>query len=68
MSKNTVFASTIIDSLLTSVSSNTNSFAELRDYHTKITPINNSIGTEKSTIQMNISTDNQVLMNTNPEY
>ena len=61
MSKNTIFLSTIIASLLTSVSSNTNSFAEPIDYQTKITPISNSIGIKKSAIQMNISVENQLL-------
>ncbi len=58
MSKNNIFLSTIIDSLFISVSSNTNSFAEQIGYQTKIIPISNSIGIEKSNIQMNISADN----------
>ncbi len=58
MSKNTIFVSTIIASLLITRFSNTNSFAESVDYQTKITPISNSIGIKKSTIQMNISADN----------
>ncbi len=57
MSKNTIFVSTIIASLLTSVSSNTNSFAESIDYKTKITPISNSTGIEKSTIYIDISAE-----------
>ena len=59
MSKNTIFLSTIIASLLIGVSFNTNSFTEPIDYQTKIITISNSIGIEKSTIQMNISVDNR---------
>ncbi len=58
MSKNTIFVSTIIASLLITRFSNTNSFAKPIDYKNKITPISNSIGIKKSTIQMNISADN----------
>ena len=57
MSKNTIFLSTIIASLLIGVSFNTNSLTEPIDYQTKIITISNSIGIEKSTIQMNISVD-----------
>lgn len=59
MSKNIIFAS-IIASLLISGFSFTNSFAESIDYQTEIIPINDSIGIEKSTIQMNIPKDNQI--------
>ncbi len=47
MSKNIIFASIIIASLLITVFSNTNSFAEPIDYQTEIVPISNSIGIEK---------------------
>ncbi len=58
MSKNLIFASIITTSLLITRFSNTNLFAEPIDYQTEITTIGNSLGIEKSTIQMNISADN----------
>ena len=39
---------------------NTNSFAEPIESQTEITPINNFIGIEKSTLQMFISNDNKL--------
>jgi len=54
ISKNLIFSSIIVASLLITEFSNTNLFAELIDYQTKIIPICNSIGIEKSIIQMNI--------------
>ena len=60
MSKNIIFASIIATGLLISGFSFTNSFAESIDYQTEIIPITNSIGIEKSTIQMNIPKDNQI--------
>ena len=58
MSKNLIFASIIISSLLINKFSNTNLFTESIDYQTEIIPINNSIGIKKPNIQMNISTEN----------
>jgi len=52
-----VFVSNNIDGLLTSISSNTNSFIEPIDYQLKIIPIRNSTEIEKSTIYMNISAE-----------
>jgi len=60
MSKNLIFPSIIISSLLITRFSNTNLFAESIDYQTEIIPINNSIEIKKSTIQMNISAENQL--------
>jgi len=60
MSKNIIFASIIITSLLITVFSTTNSFAESIDYQTEIIPISNSIGIEESIIQMNIHTNNHL--------
>ena len=60
MSKNIIFASIIAASLLISGFSFTESFAESIDYQTEIIPITNSIGIEKSTIQMSIPKDNQI--------
>lgn len=60
MSKNILFASIIALVLSTSVISNTNSFAEPIDSTTEITPINNSMGVEKTTLQMYISKDNKL--------
>ncbi len=50
MSKNTIFVSTIIASLLITRFFNTNLFAKLIDYQTEIITISNSIGIIKSTI------------------
>ena len=60
MSKNILFASVIAVSLLTITFSNSNVFGEPIDHQTEIIPISNSMGIEKSIIQMNIPTDNQL--------
>ena len=60
MSKNLIFSSIITASLLILGFSNVNSFAESIDHQTEIIPINNSIGIEKSILEMNISTDNKL--------
>ena len=60
MSKNIMFASIIASILFTTVISNTNSFAEPIESQTEITPINNSMGIEKTTLQMYISKDNKL--------
>ena len=61
MSKNILFANIVVASLLVIGFSTTNSFAEESvDYQTEIIPINNSIGIEKSIIQMNIPENNQL--------
>ena len=46
--------------LFTTVLTNPNSFAAPINSHTEITPINNSIGLEKTTIQMHISENNKL--------
>lgn len=60
MSKNIIYASIITSILLSGIISNTNSFAESIDSTTEVTPINNSIGIEKTTLQMYISKDNKL--------
>lgn len=60
MSKNIIFASLVASILFTTVISNTNSFAESIESQTEITPINNSMGIEKTTLQMSISKDNKL--------
>ena len=60
MSKNIMFASLIASILFTTVISNANSFAEPIESQTEITPINNSMGIEKTTLQMYISKDNKL--------
>ena len=60
MSKNIMFASLIASILFTTVISNANSFAEPIESQTEITPINNSMGIEKTTLQMSISKDNKL--------
>jgi hypothetical protein len=60
MSKNIMFASLVASILFTTVISNTNSFAEPIESQTEITPINNSMGIEKTTLQMSISKDNKL--------
>ena len=60
MSKNIMFASLIISILFTTVISNANSFAESIESQTEITPISNSMGMEKTTLQMSISKDNKL--------
>jgi hypothetical protein len=60
MFRNIIFASVITSILFTTVLANTNSFAEPIESQTQITPINNSIGIEKTTLQMHISKDNKL--------
>ncbi len=60
MSKNIMFASIIASILFTTIISNTNSFAEPIESQTEITPINNSMGIEKTTLQMYIPKDNKL--------
>ena len=60
MSKNIMFASLVASILFTTVISNANSFAEPIESQTEITPINNSMGIEKTTLQMSISKDNKL--------
>ena len=58
MSKTVLFSSIIAVSLLIGGFSNTNSFADPINFQNEIIPINNSIGIEKSIIQMNIPKEN----------
>jgi len=60
MSTNIMFASIIASILFTTVISNANSFAEPIESQTEITPINNSMGIEKTTLQMSVSKDNKL--------
>ena len=60
ISKNIVFTSIIASILFTTVIANANSFAESIESQTEITPINNSMGIEKTTLQMHISKDNKL--------
>lgn len=60
MSKNIMFTSLIASILFTTVIANTNSFAEPIESQTEITPINNSMGIEKTTLHMYISNDNKL--------
>lgn len=60
MSKNIMFSSIIASILFTTVIANTNSFAEPIESQTEITPINNSMGIEKTTLHMYISKDNKL--------
>lgn len=60
MSRNVIFASLIASILLTTVITNTNSFAEPIESQTEITPINNSMGIEKTTLHMYVSKDNKL--------
>jgi len=60
ISKNIMFTSIIASILFTTVIANANSFAEPIESQTEITPINNSIGIEKTTLQMYISKDNKL--------
>lgn len=60
ISKNIMFASIVATILFTTVISNANSFAEPIESQTEITPINNSMGIEKTTLQMSISKDNKL--------
>ena len=58
MSKIVLFSSILAVSLLIGGFSNTNSFADPINFQNEIIPINNSIGIEKSIIQMNIPKEN----------
>lgn len=60
MSKNIIFASIITSIIFTAVLSTNISFAEPVNSQTEITPINNTIGLEKTTIQMHISENNKL--------
>ena len=60
MSKNIMYTSIIASILFTTVIANANSFAESIESQTEITPINNSMGIEKTTLQMHISKDNKL--------
>ncbi len=60
MSKNIIFAGIIASILFTTVLSNTNSFAQPIESQTEITPINNSMAIEKTTLQMYISKNNKL--------
>jgi hypothetical protein len=60
ISKNIFSISLIASVLLIIVIANTNSFAEPIESQTEITPINDFIGIEKSTLQMFISDDNKL--------
>jgi len=60
MSKNILFTSLIASILFTTILSNANSFAESIESQTEITPINNSMGIEKTTLSMYISKDNKL--------
>ena len=60
MSKNILFASIIAITLLITGFSNSNSFAESLNTENKINPINNSIGIQKSIIQIDILQNNNL--------
>ena len=60
ISKNVFSASLILSMLFITCISNSNSFAEPSEIQTEITPINDSIGLEKTTLQMFISKDNKL--------
>lgn len=60
MSKTILFASIIAASLLIGGFSSTNSFADPINSQNEVIPINNSIGIEKSIIQMNIPKENKL--------
>jgi len=60
MFRNIMLTSIIASILFTTVVANTNSFAEPIESQTQITPINNSMGIEKTTLQMHISKDNKL--------
>ena len=60
ISRNIMFASIIASILFTTVLANTNSFAEPIESQTEITPINNSMGIEKTTLHMYIPKDNKL--------
>ena len=60
MTSNTMFACIVASILFITVMINANSFAEPVESQTMITPINDSIGIEKTTLQMFISKDNKL--------
>ena len=60
ISKTIMLTSIIASILFTTVIANANSFAEPIESQTEITPINNSIGIEKTILQMYISKDNKL--------
>ena len=60
LTKNTMFAFIVASVLFSTVMFNSNSFAEPAESQTIITPINDSIGIEKTTMQMFISKDNKL--------
>ena len=60
LTKNTMFAFIVASMLFSTVMFNSNSFAEPVESQTIITPINDSIGIEKTTMQMFISKDNKL--------
>jgi hypothetical protein len=60
ISKNIFSVSLIASALLIIVIANTNSFAEPIEPQTEITPLNDFIGIEKSTLQMFIPNDNKL--------
>ena len=60
MFRNIMFSSLFVSILFTTALANTNSFAEPIASQTEITPINNSMGIEKTILQMYISKDNKL--------
>lgn len=60
MSKSIIFASIMASIIFTTVLSTNTSFAESVHSQTEIIPINDSIGLEKTTIQMHISENNKL--------
>jgi len=58
--KNIMFVGIIASILFTSIVSSTNSFAQPIESQTVLTPINDSIGVEKTTLPMYISEDNNL--------
>ena len=60
ISKTIMLTSIIASILFTTVIANANSFAEPIESQTEISPINNSIGIEKTILQMYISKDNKL--------
>ncbi len=59
VSKSIILVGLITSILFTTIISNSNSFAEPIKSQTEIIPVNNSIGIEKTTLQMSISADNK---------
>ncbi len=60
MFRNIMFSSLFASILFTTALANTNSFAEPIASQTEITPINSSMGIEKTILQMYISKDNKL--------